>query len=102
MGSGVGFADLHTVPEFNPKGEIVWCLSQQDIPEIKLGFLTGVERLENGNTIVCNWAWAKSEWKAFEVTPDKKVVWKLDGTHITAPTNILVLPPDFPIGLGKK
>jgi len=41
-------------------------------------------RLANGNTIICNWVggnqhiaeWASSV-QAFEVTPDKKVVWAL-------------------------
>jgi hypothetical protein len=41
-------------------------------------------RLANGNTIICNWVGGdqkKEEWpgsiQAFEVTPDKKLVWKL-------------------------
>jgi hypothetical protein len=93
----VSGADLRTVTEFNPGGGIVWQMKPEDVPEMDLGFLTGIERLGNGNTIVCNWAWAKSKWKSFEITPDKKVVWKLDGTHIKAPTMVLVLPDDFPV-----
>ncbi len=98
----VSGADLRTVTEFNPKNEIVWQMKPEDVPEMDLGFLTGIARLENGNTIVCNWAWAKSKWKAFEITPEKEVVWKLDGTHIKAPTMIHVLPPDFPVPPPKQ
>ncbi|MFC1735166.1 discoidin domain-containing protein [Candidatus Hydrogenedentota bacterium] len=91
----VSGSDLRTVTEYGPEDEVVWRMKPGDVSEIDLGFLAGITRLDNGNTIVCNWAWSKSKVKAFEINAEKKVVWKLDGTHIKAPTSIQVLPPNF-------
>lgn len=73
------------VREVNPKGETVWELTQQDVPDIKLFNIQGASRLANGNTVICNWcangAKKQSEWpttvQVLEVTPEKKVVWAL-------------------------
>jgi len=73
------------VREVNAKGEIVWELTQKDVPGIKLFTIQEVSRLANGNTVVCNWCaggleskqdWAKTV-QVLEVTPDKKLVWAL-------------------------
>src|SRR5450432_1986730 len=69
--------------EVDPSGKTVWELTQADVP-FKLYNTQTANRLPNGNTIICNWIGGdqhKEEWpgsiQAFEVTPDKKVVWKL-------------------------
>lgn len=73
------------VREVNGKGEVVWELTQKDVPEIKLFTIHEVSRLSNGNTVICNWCagglkskldWANSV-QVLEVTPDKKLVWAL-------------------------
>jgi len=73
------------VREVNAKGEIVWELTRKDVPGIKLFTIQEVNRLANGNTVVCNWYaggleskqdWAKTV-QVLEVTPDKKLVWAL-------------------------
>ncbi|MDP4292367.1 MAG: hypothetical protein Q8908_14910, partial [Bacteroidota bacterium] len=64
--------------EFNPKGEIVWEVSNADLPDKPFRFLGGMQRLPNGNTIVCNWLGHNQFGTAphiFEITKDKKVVW---------------------------
>jgi len=71
--------------EVNPKGETVWEFSQKDAPGIPLYNIQECNRLENGNTIICNWCpnkikdpklWVNSV-QVFEVTPNKKIVWAL-------------------------
>lgn len=69
--------------EVNINGETVWEFTQKDAP-FKLYNTQTANRLANGNTVICNWvAGVKNteEWKtsvqAFEVTPDKTVVWTL-------------------------
>jgi hypothetical protein len=69
------------VREVNPKGETVWEINKNDLPGIPLYTVQEVNRLANGNTVICNWAGStkKENWptvvQIIEVTPDKKVVW---------------------------
>jgi len=73
------------VREFNKAGNIVWELTQKDVPEIKLFNIQEVVRLNNGNTIISNWCAGtlknkedqKGTVQFFEVTKDKKIVWIL-------------------------
>ena len=72
----------NTVIEVNKKSEVVWKFSQQDAPEYKFSIFQGVQRLANGNTVICNWCGNvrnKKDWtqtvQLIEVTPDKKIVW---------------------------
>jgi len=71
------------VREVNPKGEIVWELNKDDLPGFPLYTVHEVTRLQNGNTVVCNWGGflRKEDWdkvvQVIEVTPGKKIVWAL-------------------------
>jgi PQQ-like domain len=72
------------VREVNPRGETVWEITQQDVPDFKFFNLQTANRLANGNTVICNWCAGNNkteEWadtvQVFEVTPEKKVVWAL-------------------------
>ncbi len=69
--------------EVDPSGKTVWELTQADVP-FKLYNSQTANRLANGNTVICNWIGGNTkteQWpgsvQAFEVTPDKKVVWIL-------------------------
>ena len=73
------------VKEFSPKGEVVWELSQRDVPSIKLFNFQEANRLANGNTVISCWCpgalkdpkdWPKSV-QVIEVTPQKELVWAL-------------------------
>ncbi len=78
--SGRGF-----VREFTTTGEVVWELTQKDVPAIKLYGLQEASRLANGNTLISSWCPAglkdPKNWpgtvQVIEVTPDKQVVWAL-------------------------
>jgi outer membrane protein assembly factor BamB len=75
------------VVEFNPAGEVVWRISNADIPGAPLKFISGVHRLVNGNTVFCNWLGHGQLGKAphlFEVTPEKKVVWTYENPAMQA------------------
>lgn len=66
------------VVEFDKKGRVVWQVLKNELPGIELKFMTGLQRLPNGNTVMTNWLGHNQFGKAphaIEVTPDKKVVW---------------------------
>jgi hypothetical protein len=66
------------VCEVDAAGKTVWELKDGDLPGIPLHFMTGLQRLPNGNTVVSNWLGHGQFGKAphlIEITPDKKVVW---------------------------
>ena len=72
------------VREITPDKKVVWELTQADV-DFPLFVLQEATRLNNGNTLINNWVSTSSlprdKWSGtvqlFEVTPDKKVVWKL-------------------------
>ncbi len=67
------------VIEVDPKDKVVWHLTQEDLPDVKLHWVCCIQRLPNGNTVVGNWFIHKRQTDTppfFEVTPDKKVVWR--------------------------
>jgi hypothetical protein len=71
----IGTGNGHSVLEVNPKGEIVWKVTQSDLPAITLAWVTRVERLPNGNTRFGNCHAGKDNPFSIEVDPSKKVVW---------------------------
>ena len=81
----VSSGSTQVIREFNPKGEVVWQLSQKDVPDIRLFSLQEANRLANGNTVISSWCpnavkdskdWPKTV-QVLEITPGKKVVWAL-------------------------
>ena len=89
------------VREVNNSGNIVWELSQKDIPNIKIYTVQQACRLANGNTIFANWTGGKlskeDESKTaqiIEVTKDKKVVWVLsqwDNPNLSRASSLQIL-----------
>jgi hypothetical protein len=100
------------VREVNPKGETVWEFTPADVPDYTVAGFQTASRLPNGNTLVNNWAnpWRDSvnqtnaPVQAWEVTPDKKIVWALRSwappAALGAATNIQLLDqPVVPEGV---
>ena len=59
--------------------KIVWQIGQDELPGNPLRLPAGCQRLDNGNTIVCNYLpgpFMGKQPQAFEVTRDKRVVWE--------------------------
>ncbi len=76
----ISCGDEHRVFEVDKNNNIVWDLKQNDLDGITIGFAAGVQRLPNGNTLICNWGGHNKDKSAkssalIEVSPDKKVVW---------------------------
>lgn len=71
----IGGGNNNRVLEVNPAGEIVWSIGQDELPGIKLAWVTTVCQLDNGNVIVGNCHAGPDNPQLFEVARDKKVVW---------------------------
>jgi len=71
----IGTGNGHSVLEVTPKKAIVWQVEQNDLPGITLAWVTRVERLSNGNTLIGNCHATPANPQFIEVTPSKEVVW---------------------------
>jgi len=84
IGTGYGSSLI----EINPKDEVVWSLTADDIPAVGLKYVGGFVIRDNGNIIVAAY---NSAFPMFEIDRDKNVIWKVrrdkeDG--IDLPTNV--------------
>jgi hypothetical protein len=87
-----------SVLEADSHGKIVWHVASDELPGISLKFMTGLQRLPNGNTVMTNWLGHGNLGKSphvIEVTPDKKVVWTF-ADHKTMKTISSILLLDVP------
>jgi outer membrane protein assembly factor BamB len=71
----IGTGDGNRVIEVTPAKEIAWELNSTDLTGIKLGWITMVDRLPNGNTWIVNCHAGPDQPQILEVSLDKKVVW---------------------------
>ncbi|MFO1093908.1 MAG: PQQ-binding-like beta-propeller repeat protein [Planctomycetaceae bacterium] len=65
----------HSVLEVTPQREIVWQLTQRDLPGIELAWVTTVQVLQNGNLVLGNCHAGPDNPQIIEVDRDKRVVW---------------------------
>ncbi len=65
----------HSVIEVTPKKEIVWSVHQDDLPNVRLAWVTTLQVLKNGNIVIGNCHAGKDQPQLVEITRDKKVVW---------------------------
>lgn len=75
----IGCTNGNRVIEVNSLGEIVWKVDNDDIGEKLFDDACGIQRLPNGNTVITSYHAQGDAVKLFEVTRDKKVVWRFDG-----------------------
>jgi hypothetical protein len=71
----IGTGNGHRVLEVTPAKQIVWEVLQDDLPGIRLAWVTRVQRLANGNTLLGNCHAGPGQPQFIEVTPEKQVVW---------------------------
>ena len=75
--------------EMDADGKVVWKISNDDFPDLKpFADPCGGQRLPNGNTVIASYG-SQGEIKVFEVTEDKKIVWKYTGPHCAHEIQIL-------------
>jgi hypothetical protein len=67
--------DNNRVMEVTPAGKIVWSIEYNELPGIRLYWVTTLQMLPNGNLIVGNTHAGPDNPQLFEITRDKKVVW---------------------------
>jgi hypothetical protein len=63
------------VIEVDKDGKEVWRVSNDDLPEKPINDACGVQRLENGNTVITSHHATAGQIKLTEVTREKKIVW---------------------------
>jgi len=63
------------VIEVDKDGEIVWSIGHDELPGIRLAWVTTLQLLPSGNLIVGNCHAGPDSPQLFEVTREKKVVW---------------------------
>jgi len=86
-------AEDHRVVEVDPNDKVVWEVKENDLPGCKLAFVASVQRLPNGNTVIANWTGhgGGDVPQAVEVTPDKKIVWKVQDPRLGMISNLQIL-----------
>ncbi len=67
------------VIELDENGKIVWSVTNEDLGENVIDDACGAQRLPNGNTVVASYHARGNAVKLFEVTRDKKIVWRYAG-----------------------
>lgn len=77
----IGCTNGNRIIEVDAEGKIVWKVDNQDIGEKLFDDACGVQRLPNGNTVVTSYHAKGNSVKLFEITRDKKVVWRYSGMN---------------------
>ncbi|MEI6675902.1 MAG: hypothetical protein WCO57_12070 [Verrucomicrobiota bacterium] len=81
--------------EVDPQGLTVWQVQGDEVAGHSLKFPTGIQRLPNGNTLICNWLGHGQFGKSphlVEVTPDKRAVWSFaDHKAVRTISNVVLL-----------
>ena len=84
--------------EVDPAGVITWEIRGDELPGVANKFMSGFQRLANGNTVLTDWLGHGKFGQAphvFEVTADKRVVWSFsDHEHLRTVSSIQLL--DYP------
>jgi hypothetical protein len=77
----IGCTNGNRIIEVDGKGKIVWSVTNEDLGEKLFDDACGVQRLPNGNTVVTSYHARGNAVKLFEITRDKKVVWRYSGMN---------------------
>ncbi|MEO1999130.1 MAG: hypothetical protein ABGZ17_28120 [Planctomycetaceae bacterium] len=82
LGNGntlIGCTNGNRIIEVDAKGEIVWSVTNEDLGEPLFDDACGAQRLPNGNTVISSYHAKGRAVKLFEITREKKVVWRYAG-----------------------
>jgi len=75
----IGCTNGNRIIEIDGEGKIVWSVTNEDLGEALFDDACGVQRLPNGNTVVTSYHAKGDKVRLFEITRDKKVVWRYTG-----------------------
>jgi len=92
------YACMSGAYELDTDGNEVWSLTANDVPDINIRWLLGVQLLANGNLVFSNWMGHGHRDEGihlFEVNRDKQVVWTFDGRgQLKEPAAVQILDED--------
>jgi outer membrane protein assembly factor BamB len=77
----IGCTNGNRIIEVDGDGKIVWSVTNEDIGENLFNDACGAQRLPNGNTVIASYHSSGDQVKLFEVTREKKVVWRYSGMN---------------------
>ena len=66
--------------EFDAEGKVVWKASNDDFADKPFADACGAQRLPNGDTVIASYG-TRGPIKVFEITRDKRMVWKNTGPY---------------------
>ncbi len=85
--------------ELDENGKEIWQLTNDDIPQISIRWLLGIQLLSNGNLVFTNWmghGHLDEGIQFFEVNNKKRIVWSLDGRGtLQMPATLQILDEDW-------
>ncbi len=85
--------------ELDENGKEIWSLTNEDIPQINIRWLLGVQLLSNGNLVFTNWmghGHIDEGIHFFEVNRQKEIVWSFDGRGtLKTPATLQILDEDL-------
>ncbi len=91
-------AEGHTIKEVDKDWKTLWQIEQKELKDIILYNVAGIQRLTNGNTVICNWqghGHIGEQPQILEVTREKKGVWQIfDNERFAAPAHVHILNKD--------
>ena len=67
--------------EVDARGKILWSVTNEDLGERLFDDACGAQRLPNGNTVISSYHAKGQQVKLFEITREKKVVWRYSGMN---------------------
>lgn len=70
------------VIEVDKEGKVVWSVEREELPGIRLYWVTTLQELPNGNLVIGNCHAGPDNPQLIEVTRDKKVVWTFKNHQI--------------------
>lgn len=76
----IGLTNGNKVIEVDGEGNVVWKVTNDDLPGKPIDDACGVQRLPNGNTVITAYH-AKVGVKLLEVTRDNDLVWTFEGPY---------------------
>ena len=100
----IACGDGHRVEELDEQLRVVWKLDENELPGHPLRLMSGFQRLQNGNTVFCNYlghGHLGEQPHLFEITREKKIVWEFaDHVHfkVINQVQLLDIPGDVTAG----
>lgn len=95
---GILYTCMEGAFELDADGVEIWSLTAEDVPEMNIRWLLGVQKLKNGNLVFSNWMGHNHRDEGvqfFEVNRQKQVVWSLDGRGtLLEPATLQILDED--------